>query len=173
MQSHVPPDVPAYVEDLVQPTTSSIRKLLAAWEGLSPETQMLILSRFDEAKVPPHLIRRVYIKALDSSNAYVRYLGARKFKFDRHLSEEERALKEKIESDPEPLVKYALLENPSSLSVMYDEAFKDADSFFALPQEARLAKLRLIVGAGKWIAELISEAVDKHLKDGKVSEVEV
>ena len=173
MQSHVPPEVPAYVEELMQATPSGIRKLLAAWDGLSPETQILILSRFDEVKAPPHLVRRVYIKALDSSNAYVRYLAARKFRFERHLSEEERALKERIENDREPLVKYALLENPSSLSVMYDDAFKDADSFFALPQEARLAKLRLIVGGGKWIAELISEAVDKHLKEGTVSEVEL
>ncbi|MDJ0955522.1 MAG: hypothetical protein QNI91_01615 [Arenicellales bacterium] len=173
MQSHVPPDVPAYVKELMQPTPSGIRKLLAAWDGISPETQMLILSKFDEVQAPPHLIRKVYVKALDSRNAYVRYLAARNLKFERSLSEEERVLKNRIENDPEPLVKYALLENPSSLSVMYDEAFKDADSFFALPQEARLAKLRLIVGGGKWIAGLLSEAVDKHLKDGTVSEVEL
>ena len=170
MQSHVPPDVPAYVKDLMQPTPSGIRKLLAAWDGISSETQMLILSKFDQVQGPRHLIKKVYIKALDSDNAYVRYLAARKFQFGRDGSEEERALKERIENDPEPLVKYALLENPSSLSVMYDDAFKDADSFFALPQEARLAKIRLIVGGGKWIAGLISEAVDKHLKEGLVSE---
>ena len=173
MSSHVPPNVPAFVEDLMQPTPSGIRKLLAAWDGISPETQMLILSKFDEVRAPPHLIRKVYIKALDSSNAYVRYLAARKFKFERSLTEEERVIKGRIENDPDPLVKYALLENPSSLSVMYDDAFKDADSFFALPQEARLAKLRLIVGGGKWIAGLVSEAVDRHLKEGIVSEIEL
>lgn len=173
MKSQVPPDVPAYVKELLQPTPSAIRKLLAAWNGISPETQMLILSKFDEVQAPPHLVRKVYIKALDSDNAYIRYLAARSFRFDPDCSEEESALKEKIENDPNPLVKFALLEEPSSLSVMYDDAFKDADSFFELPQEARLAKIRLMVGGGKWIASLISEAVDKQLKDGTVSETEL
>lgn len=173
MESRTPLQVPALIAEMVQPTPSGITKLLAAWDGLSAETQILVLSKFDEIPAPPHLLRRLHVKALDSDNAYIRYLAARKLNFRRSTTDEDKALKERIENDPDPLVRFSLLEDPSTLSVMYDDAFKDADSFFALPQPARLAKIRLIIGGGQWIAAIIAEAVDKQLKDGTVSELEL
>ena len=162
----------------MQPTPSSIAKLLAAWNGLTSETQILILSKLDEIRVTGYLvpqIMKVITKALDSDNAYVRYLAARKLRIYSYYSSNEDevdTLKEKIENDPDPLVKFSLLETSDGLG---DDTLEDADSFFALPQEARLAKVRLLggFGDGETIAVLLSQAADKHLKDGTVSEVEI
>ena len=173
MEDKDPSGVPALVAEMAQSTPSGVAKLLAAWDGLSVETQIMILLRFEDLQTPAHLLRRLHVKALDSDNPYIRYLAARKIRFRRRETEEDQELRERIESDPDPLVRFSLLEDPSTLSVMYDEAFKDADSFFALPQPARLAKIRLLVGGGQWIAALISEALDKQLKEETVSELEL
>lgn len=178
MENKTQPDLPKHIKELMQPTPSSIAKLLAAWSGLSCETQILILSKLDEIPAPGYLVQKiikVIIKALDSDNAYVRYLAARKFKLLSYYysdEDEEKTLKEKIESDPDPLVKFSLMEDSSGIGV---DIFEDADSFFALPQEARLAKVRLLSGTGdgERIAVLLSQVADKHLKDGTVSEVEL
>lgn len=164
---------PVFIEELVQPTPSAITKLLAAWDGLSVETQIFALSRLDDFNAPAHMLRKLHVKALDSENAYIRYLAARRLRFRRDRSDEDNKLRTRIENDPDPLVRFSLLEDPSTLSVMYDDAFKDADSFFALPQAARLAKIRLLIGGGQWIAALISEALNKQLKDGTVTELEL
>jgi len=37
-------DLPEHLKELIQPTPSGVDKLLAAWDGLSVETQLLILS---------------------------------------------------------------------------------------------------------------------------------
>ena len=47
------------------------------------------------------------------------------------------------------------------------------DAFFALPQEARLAKVRSSYGSGTEIAHLIGCAVDHQLKEGKVSAIDL
>ncbi len=176
MKNKTLPDVPKHIKELMQSTPSSIAKLLAAWSGLSTETQILILSKLDEIRVTGYLvpqIMKVITKALDSDNAYVRYLAARKFRNFASYSlyeDEEGTLKEKIENDPVPLVRYSLLENAYGIG---DDSLEDADSFFALPREARLAKIRLVRGKGEKIAAILSQAADKHLKDGTVSEVEI
>lgn len=172
MENKTQTDVPKHIKELMQPTPSGIAKLLSAWGGLSSETQILILSNLDEIRAPAYLAEKVRIKALDSDNAYVRYLAARKLYFSNDCTDQEKLLKEKIENDPDPLVKYSLMEDSSGISAIFDNTFKDADSFFALPQEARLAKIRLVSGSGERIAALLSQAADKHLKDGTVSEIE-
>ena len=178
MKNEIQSDIPKYLNDLVQPTPSSNAKLLAAWDCLTIETQILLLSKLDEIPVVgyfvPHMMK-VITQALDSNNAYVRYLAAHKYKnfMYYNLDEDERdALDEKINNDPVPLVKYSLLEASDAIG---DKSFEDADSFFALPQEARLAKVRLLGGFGdaEKIAVLLSQAADKHLKDGTVSEIEI
>ena len=173
MENKKQPDDPKYIKDLMQPTPSGVAKLLAAWSGLSTETQILILSKLDEMRAPAYLAEKVRKSALDSENAYVRYLAARKFYFSNDCSDEEKLLKEQIENDPVALVKYSLLEDSSGISAIFDDSFKDADTFVALPHEARLAKIRLVDGNGERIAELLSQIADKHLKDGTVSEIEL
>jgi hypothetical protein len=113
MEDKIQPDVPKHIRDLLQPTPTGVAKLLAAWSGLSAETQILILSELEKIGPPAYLAEKVLIKALDSENAYVRYLAARSFHFSTDSSNEEKLLKEKIENDPEPLVKFSLLEDSS------------------------------------------------------------
>lgn len=162
--------LPPHLMDLLQPTPSGATKLIAAWDGLSAESQMQLLTALDEAKFPPYLVQNIRRKALDSSNAYVRYLAAREFCFSEDDNEEEKALKDKIEMDSDPLVKYCLLESKWSLS---DEVIKNPELFFNLPHEARLAKVRQYDSSGEAIASLVSYAVDNCLEQGQVSEIEL
>jgi hypothetical protein len=173
MENNKQPEYPKYIKELMRPTPSGVAKLIAAWSGLSTESQILILSRLDEIRAPAYLVEKVRINALDSENAYVRYLAAKKFYFSEDCSDEEKFIKEKIESDPNSLVKYSLLEDSTGVSAIFDDTFKDADKFFALPHEARLAKIRAVNGMGERIAALISHAAEKQLKDGTVTEIEL
>lgn len=173
MENNKQSEDPKYIKELMRPTPSGIAKLIAAWSGLSTETQIQLLSKLDEIRAPAYLAEKVRINALDSDNAYVRYLAAKKFYFSKDCSDEEKLIKEKIENDPNPLVKYSLLEDTSGISAIFDETFKDADTFLALPHEARLAKIRAVDGSGERIAALLAQAADKHLKEGKVSEIEL
>jgi hypothetical protein len=50
---------------------------------------------------------------------------------------------------------------------------EDAEEFFALPHEARLAKVRSVWGAGEEVTNLISYAVEHQLTSGIVSEMEL
>lgn len=156
--------------DLLHPTPSGTAKLIAAWDGLGVEAQMQILTTLDEANFPAYLAQKVRHKALDSSNAYVRYLAARKFHFGRDDNEEEKALKDRIEMDSDPLVKYCLLESEWNF---LDEDIKNPELFFNLTQEARLAKVRQLSGSGETIASLIAYAVDNYIEQGQVTETEL
>ena len=80
------------------------------------------------------------------------------------------ALKVQLEADPDPLVRYSTKEGRSGL---FDAELDNAEIFLALPHEARLAKVRLLEGRGEEIAKIIDYALDHHLKDGRVSELEL
>ena len=162
--------LPPHLMDLLHPTPSGTAKLIAAWDGLGMEAQVQILATLDESKFPAYLAQKVRRKALDSSNAYVRYLAARKFHFGRDDNEEEKALKDRIEMDSDPLVKFCLLESEWNF---LDKDIKNPESFFSLPQEARLAKVRQLSGSGEAIASLIAFAVDNYFEQGQVSEIEL
>lgn len=162
--------LPPHLKGLLHPTPSGAAKLIAAWEGLSVESQIMILTELEEVRFPAYLKQQVYRKALDSSNAYVRYLAARKFYFSSDDKVEKKVLKERIEADSDPLVRYCLLESEWNF---LDQEIKDPESFFNLPHEARLAKVRELDSSGEAIASLVAYAVDDHLTKGKVSEVEL
>lgn len=162
--------LPPHLINLLHPTPSGAAKLIAAWDGLTVEAQMQILTALDEANFPAYLAQNVLRKALGSSNAYVRYLAARKFHFSRDDNQEEKALKDRIEMDSDPLVKYCLLESEWNF---LDEDIKNPESFFNLPHEARLAKVRQLSGSGEAIARLIAYAADNYLEQGQVSEIEL
>jgi hypothetical protein len=162
--------LPEQLAQLLEPTPSSVTKLIAAWDGLNTESQMLILSGLDTARLPPYLAEKVRIKALESATAYVRYLAARRLHFGRDDTEEKKAVKQRIEEDPNPLVRYCLLESGWGL---FRRDLGDADAFFTLPHEARLATIRQLHGSGEAMANLIGHAVDHQLKDGRVSAIEV
>ena len=142
--------------------------MIALWDGLSTESHILVLSKLDDAQFPAYLAEKIRVKALGSPNAYVRYLAARRFYFSSNESEERKAIKQRIEADSDPLVRYCLLERRWT-SLGGD----DADLFFAMPHEARLAQVRSIRGCGEEIAALVSYGVDHQLKEGKISEIEL
>ena len=180
--------LPDHLAPLLQPTPSGVAKLVAAWDGLNTESQILVLTELDKARLPEYLNEKIRIKALDSANAYVRYLAATEFHGDlivdeiRHMAdhiednvpiefpfrvnERLQAVKQRIEEDPDPLVRYSLLR-------MRHHEFNEPDAFFALPHEARLAKVRQLESRGKEMATLIAHAVDHQLKEGKVSEIQL
>jgi hypothetical protein len=161
--------VPAHLQELLQPTPSGTAKLIAAWDGLIPETQVLMLSAKKKNPGPAYLYQQIVEKAAASGNAFVRYSAAREI---RLCDDNQRGkdLKAQIDNDPEPLVRYAPLE--TSWVSIHSE-FWDPEAFFALPHEARLAKVRELTGGGELISELISHAVDNHLRDGRISELEI
>jgi len=196
MSNQMTMDISDHLAALLDSSPSSIAKLIAAWNGLSTESQIIILTKLDAARLPRYLDEKIRMAAFESTNAYVRYLAARRLRCDdndnwyQNVRKKEadeppilnskgqpvlnvtaiRSIKQRIEDDTSPLVRYSLLENQSGL---FDDALNDPEVFFALAHEARLAKIRLLDGSGEKIASLISYAVDHHLKDGKVSELEL
>ncbi|RVC60715.1 hypothetical protein EN759_30470 [Mesorhizobium sp. M00.F.Ca.ET.038.03.1.1] len=159
--------VPAHLQELLEPTPSGTAKLIAAWDGLTPETQISLLVA--RKRGGGYLYGEVLEKVLASQNAYVRYLAARDF---FHLDDsDQRAndIKARIDNDPEPLVRYAHLETETGVS----SEFYDAEEFFALPHQARLARVRKLVSGGEQVAKLISYAVEHQLKDDRTSEVQL
>ena len=70
--------LPDHLTALLQPTPSGTAKLIAAWDGLTPETQILILTEKEKSPCPPYLNNRFIATALKSENAYVRYQPSKK-----------------------------------------------------------------------------------------------
>ena len=161
--------VPHHLTPLLLPTPSGVAKLLAAWDGLSTESQILILTKVKEPQPPrpAYLSKRIHLKALDSANAYVRYLAASSLR-----SSGDEVFKGRIEQDPDTLVRYCPLETPETAFYVPDK-LKDADTFFALPHEARLALVRSRIKDGEQIAQLVTHAIDHQLKEGGVSEIDL
>ena len=90
--------VPAHLQELLQPTASGTAKLIAAWDGLMPETQItLLVARKKLAGNFDYFYHRVLNKALKADNAFVRYMAAQEMRF---LDREERE-KAGIDNDPE------------------------------------------------------------------------
>jgi hypothetical protein len=157
--------LPLHLAPLLLPTPSGVTKLIAAWDGLSAESQVLILTKLRMTPRPEYLNEKVFMKALESANAYVRYLAARGLRVSG-----DDALRQRIEKDVDALVRYSLLE---SVSLFAPNMLKDADAFFALPHEARLAVVRSLIEGGEKIAKFIAHAIDHQLKEGGVSEIEL
>lgn len=172
--------VPDHIAPLLQPTPSGAMKLLAAWDGLGTETQILVLEDLQKSHFPPtsfsswsdypaYLAEKVWKKALESPNSYVRYLAARKFYFRDDDDGEKKAIKQRIQEDPDGMVRYVLFEK----WLWGDAYLRDPKRFFDLPQEARLAAVRYLSGAGKTMATLIGYAADHLLPNGTVTEDEL
>lgn len=164
--------LPPHLMNLLKPTPSGAAKLIAAWEGLVVEAQIQIFTALDKAHFPLDLQGKVLRKALESSNVYVRYLAAKKFHsiyWRSEDNEESQALRDRIESDSDPLVKYCLLEVEGYSSIIKH----GPELFFSVPQEARLAAVRELEGFGETIATLIAYGVNNYLEAGKVSETEL
>ena len=162
-----------YLEELLKPTPSGNEKLLSAWEGLSIETQIFIISSFEKDdeglfdwhNYPNYLLRKIRLKALDSANDYVRYKAARKLYCTYDCSEKDIKINQKIENDSSDLVKYSQYELSSIES-------NNPKEFFSLPQGIRLAKFRSPSLFDDY-PSLISQAVNQGIFNTKSKELEL
>jgi hypothetical protein len=66
--------IPAHLRELINPTPSGFAKLLAAWDGLSTESQILLMSEIKRCNPPNYLMERLRKVALKNSNPFIRYL---------------------------------------------------------------------------------------------------
>jgi hypothetical protein len=94
--------VPPHLRPLVEDTPGSRLRLLAAWDGLSVDSQIIVLTAL-RGSYPGVIPENFAQKALASPNAYVRYLAAGRLAALESFADW-------IASDPEPLVRYAPLE---------------------------------------------------------------
>lgn len=164
--------VPKYLHSLLEPTPSSLIKLNAAWDGLCFETQLMVIDLLPKVSYPNYLTPRVNSvrdKALRSSVPYIRYL-AYLDNTDRK-TESEISIKSRLELDIDPLVRYSMKE--TTWSLFSDPEFKDPERFLSLPQDARLARLRLLEANALDVSKIITHAIDNHLVDGRLTELEL
>jgi hypothetical protein len=103
MKDHSEPSVPAHLQELLRSTPSGTAKLLAAWDGLTPETQIALLAAKKRHPGPAYLYGQIVAKALTSHNAFVRYMAAREIHLDDG-DQREKDLRAQMSNDPEPLV---------------------------------------------------------------------
>lgn len=163
------PYSPSPFSSLIVAEPSAVTKLLAAWDGLGMESQILILAKLKTTPRPGCLSKRILSKALETTNPYIRYLAANSLRVNG-----DEAIKQRIEQDPDALVRYSLLETLATGSVLGDsDLLEDPDAFLALPHEARLAVVRSMVRHGKQIAAVLDHAIDHQLKEGVVSDIEL
>ncbi len=169
-------DLPEHLKELIQPTPSGVDKLLAAWDGLSVETQLLILSIINTkdyllSAADDSAPDKIRIKALDSVNDFVRYTAAKEMFFPRGCTDEEKAIEQKIKNDPSDLVKYAL--DRDTLGILTDSRLDDAKEFFSLPHKQRLALVRNLTGygSGEVVSNLIKYAIKNNISEVEVSEI--
>lgn len=179
MKNQAESSIPNHLRELLPPTPSGTAKLIAAWDGLTAETQIaLLMAKKEQLRPaylykpfwgPAYLYQQIIEKALTSENGFVRYLAAREV-YVADEDQRERDLRAQIDNDPEPLVRYARLETDFGV---FDSELENPEKFFALPHEARLAKVRRLTGSGETVANLVSYAVEHQLKDGQLSEIEL
>ena len=167
-------ELPDHLKELIQPTPSGVDKLLAAWDGLSVETQLLILSiikTHDYLSNTPDTSARdkIRIKALDSANDFVRYTAAKEMFFPYDCTDEDRVIEQKIKNDPSDLVKYAL--DRDTLGMFADERLHKPKEFFSLPHKQRLALVRNLTSDGESVFDLIKYAIKNNISEMEVSEI--
>jgi hypothetical protein len=154
--------VPNHLVPLLQPNPTGIHKLLAAWDGLSTGEQIILMVELSNSTISDTLEEKVISKALDNNNAYVRYLAAQLAKYDKG------EIRERVNSDSDPLVRYSVLENEYSLT--YGSEPESCDEFYNLPQPARLAIVRNSRGGGENFSKLISYGMEHQVKEGVATE---
>jgi hypothetical protein len=167
--------VPPHLRPLVEDTPSSGLRLLAAWDGLSVESQIIVLTRPGAYGA---ISEQLAQKALASPNAYVRYLAVQVLRggpvrkpFDSpwdSLTEARGSaalatFADQIAADPDPLVRYAPLGRVWS----FHGREAEIDRFLEQPREARLAQLRSGI-EGEDFAAMIRRALATGVREADV-----
>lgn len=155
------------LKDLFQFTPSSINKLIAAWDDLSLERKIYAMKHYPGSSYV-FLLNRIYEKALQDKNAYIRYLAA--LKLDPRRDNED--VKKQILNDTHPLVRNSLIEADWSFGSTFkwteDTEFKT--HFFSLEKEGRLAIFRTL---HPWDGEKVASLIKYALAEEKLSKEEI
>jgi len=160
-------DIPKYLEEFLAPTRSSIEKLLAAFDGLSVETQIKLLNTIEEkiSQLGPtnvtYLYKKVFLKAYESPNSYVRYLSVRNLvQITYGDNEELNKFIAKVEKDKSSLVRSARYEeNPQ-------RAWLGKGFFTKQTHDERLARVRSGHLDGQSFAGALERAAqDKYFEE--------
>jgi hypothetical protein len=164
-------NLPSYLYDMVQPLPSSRDKLLAVWDGLSVENQIQILEHLRKCWFPI-LSKEVYLKALGSPNAYIRYVAGKRI-LELHKDDSAcQNVESLLSSEHNPLVHYCQYERdpfPFPIPSVLD----DPKEFYELPHEARLASVRTLTSSCKKMAHIFSYAFEQLIPQGHISKKEL
>ena len=110
------------------PTPSRFGEITAMWPYLSDESKIIFFlekEKRPELRVICWLWNNLCLQALESKNPYIRYLAAKAYYFNFHMSKHlDEKVKEIIASDPENLVQNAHLEGKFSIDVPTEEDFE-------------------------------------------------
>ena len=157
-------NIPEHLKELDCSTPSSWRKLIAAWEGLHVETQILFLKHIKKHCSYNHVRNELYKVAFNSENAYIRYLAAMELRGEDE--EESDEIEKKIKNDSSSLVKYSLYEC-NGLGWRPSEIEENLKLFWKVPHEARLALVRT---DSKYyhiyfLLKILQESIDSKIAD--------
>jgi hypothetical protein len=163
--------LPKHLEDLLAPTLLGLTKLITAWDSLSSESQIQILSKITDEKsgYPESLLSDVRIKAFSSPSPYVRYLATKGFSFYESDKEDTEKAKfnQLIENDPSPLVKFS----KTSLNLSINAFGEPLERFFKLPQVARLTSISNIeYGVASELVEVLKHGIKKNTEGALTDE---
>jgi hypothetical protein len=163
----------AFLRELLIPTLSSVEKLCAVWDGLNIETQLFIFSqikgdfedRYLPARYPNYLLKKIQLKALESSNEFVRYKAAKALYRTCQPSDEEILINKQIDNDSSNLVKY----------ISFEGSKPDGESYFSEPKALRQARFREFTFGmgGDFLATFILSLLDNNLINSEDREDEL
>ena len=170
-------NLPKSIEDLLKLSRSNIEKLIAAWDGLSVETQIQVFTTINERianyefRGTPnfsYLHTKLFQKGLESSNDYVRYLSVRYLTNALKNRDEEgfNKLNEKVNKDESDLVRSAQFEHFFEFDI--------ADGFFdKQTHQERLARVRSGHLNGDLLAEELTKAIENNYFSDADKEIEL
>lgn len=159
--------LPKYLEELVQPTPLSVEKLIAAWDGLSFETKLMILSEYIP-NYPVDCKLRICLLVIKSNNIYLRFLAHEigKNVLDINLPKETSELFTKLktigESDESNLI--------SGKDVVIYGFKCTPDEFFNLSDTERIHNISRVKGNGEQVAEFINYYYKNQLRFPRITE---
>ena len=170
MNSDADNRLPSYITKLLAPTPANKIKLIALWDGLGAERQLQILERLSEGTGFSDLAPAIFSKALESNNAYVRYVAASNL--DLYKKSDPKRLR--VEADPNQLVRSAINEQDSVIKGFGGGFYADGEKIFweQYTQEERLASVSKLSSHGSEVADLVEFALERGLaSDSEISEI--
>ncbi len=161
-------NIPVHLNDLLGYSVGRWKKLIAAWNGLTFETQILILNKItSELDYHNEIKDEFFIKAFNSENDYIRYLVAKWLMENRNEEIKKSGLWKNIENDPSELVRNCKYENHWEMRHIASTG-ENIQDFWNLPEESRLAWARSIKSYdGKRLKNIVESLVNVETCDQK------